>query len=309
MAWFSPDGLSLCIVTGYSARLWDARTGQSRTGPLGGGERFASDAESCAFSPDSLRVVTESRFNGLQVWDASTGRPETQIPARDAATFSPDGRRLVAASSDGTARIWDAHSGEPLTGAMGHGGRVRVAAFSSNGERLLTASLDGSARVWDAHSGKPLTERLAHAGGVWKTSFSPDYERIRTSTFRETLIWDVPAAGAGDSISMAALTEAVAGVRLNDRGALVPASARISVLDRLRRESAAAPAGDHTFLGFVRWFLADPWERLVSPFATLTLPDFIRGRLAEEGDAALDELRREFPDHPALAQAATGSGR
>ncbi len=306
---FSPDARSLCTASETIVQVWDVPTGRPRIARLGGNQAMRYPLPGlCAFSSDGERLAGLVD-DMMSVWNARTGQKTVTIQARRlvvAAKFSPDGKRIATASSDGTVRIWDAIAGFPLTEEMAHRRQVNVLAWATGGERLLTASLDGAVRMWDAHTGKPLTEPWgAPEDHPWRsTEFSPDGERVYTaSESNGTSIWDVPVASRGDSESIAALAEAVAGVRLNAAGAMVPTVGSTATLERLRRESSTAADGEHTFLGVARWFLADRWERPISPFATLTLSQLIRRCMAEKDQAALDELLHEFPGYPTFAAA------
>ncbi len=131
---FSPDGLWVVTVSANSARVWDARTGQSLTEPL----THDDLVNSARFSPDGQRIVTASRDQTARVWAVETGRPLTEPLRHNGAVsysqFSPDGLRVVTASVDGTARVWDARTGQPLAKPMAHNGRVLYAQFSPDGQ-------------------------------------------------------------------------------------------------------------------------------------------------------------------------------
>ena len=191
-AQFSPDGLK--VVTGSwekTARVWDARTGQSLIEPL----RHDSAVTSAQFSPDGRWVVTASFDRTARVWDAITGRPVTEPLQHEggiySAQFSPDGLRVVTASDDRTARVWDARTGQPVTEPLRHEGEVNSATFSPDGLRVVTTSQDRTARVWDASTGQPVTDPLRHDGDVRSAQFSPDSLRVVTaSDDRTARVWD-----------------------------------------------------------------------------------------------------------------------
>src|SRR5579864_8568625 len=95
---FSPDGQRIITISGASAKVWDARTGQMLN-VLSGHRDVVYSAE---FSPDGKRIVTGSLDFTARVWDAQTGLPITEpLEHKDrvfTAGFSPDGLRLVTAS-------------------------------------------------------------------------------------------------------------------------------------------------------------------------------------------------------------------
>jgi predicted oxidoreductase (fatty acid repression mutant protein) len=137
------------VTASWTARVWDALTGQPVTPPL----EHKLGVPHAAFSPDGRWVVTASHDETARVWDALTGEPVTPALQHYGsvvhADFSPDGRRVVTASQDRTARVWDALTGQPITPPLEHQSWVSYAAFSPDGRRVVTASQDKTARVWD----------------------------------------------------------------------------------------------------------------------------------------------------------------
>ncbi len=100
---FSPDGQAL-LAAGHSnvIHVWNWRTPKQPPASLPVG----TVAFHAQFSPDS-RVVAAASFDGVQLWEAATGRlVGTGLgPLAQAIAFSPDGRSLVGA--DGHLRLWD----------------------------------------------------------------------------------------------------------------------------------------------------------------------------------------------------------
>jgi WD40 repeat protein len=99
----------LTASSDFTARLWDARTGQLLAEPL----KLNGRVNSVQFSPDGRRVVTASGDSTVRVWDAYTGQPLSE-PLNHytwvyEAQFSPDGQRVVT-SAGRNARIWEVPS-------------------------------------------------------------------------------------------------------------------------------------------------------------------------------------------------------
>ena len=68
---------------------------------------------SVAFSPDGRHIVSGSRDDTIQVWDAQTGAQvgnplQGHTSSVSSVAFSPDGRHIVSGSRDDTIQVWDA---------------------------------------------------------------------------------------------------------------------------------------------------------------------------------------------------------
>ena len=79
---FSADGTRVVTASAdKTARVWDARTGQTVGAPL----EHANGVVSAAFSADGTRVVTASDDNTARVWDAMTGIASESVVLAEAA--------------------------------------------------------------------------------------------------------------------------------------------------------------------------------------------------------------------------------
>jgi WD40 repeat protein len=104
-----------------------------------------SSVSCVACSPDGRLIVSGSRDNTIQLWDAATGKPigsplqghPNSLYSAPVA-FSPDGRRVVSGSSDYTLRVWDVSPSAWLALACERTGQHRMLqepqAFSSEQE-------------------------------------------------------------------------------------------------------------------------------------------------------------------------------
>ena len=96
-AW-SPDGGR--AVTGGgdgTARVWDAATGESllRLGRVGWGFSRAESVDAVAYGPDGRTILTDGPSTGsgsVRLWDAATGKPLADPPARGPAGSARTGR-------------------------------------------------------------------------------------------------------------------------------------------------------------------------------------------------------------------------
>jgi WD40 repeat protein/serine/threonine protein kinase len=113
---FSPDNQRLLTCSfDFTARLWNARTGEPLSQPLPHRGRVFWGA----FSPDGQRVVTSSWDKTVRVWDGATGMPLTPPLLHKApvlcASWSTDGKRLTTLTEDDDLQVWELSTGEPLT--------------------------------------------------------------------------------------------------------------------------------------------------------------------------------------------------
>jgi hypothetical protein len=181
------------------------------------------------------------------------------------AAFSSDGNRVVTASLDRTARIWDANTGHAMTAPLKHDDPLRYACFSNDGERIVTACGNGMVRIWDAATGRPLTEWLETGGLIRKSvCFDPTGRRIAVARIDGIVrVWDVPKVPTPMPGSVLAFAEAMAGIRVTERGnvEIVPRTE----FDTLAQQARLKPA-EEFYDRVIRWFVADPAQRPSAPF-------------------------------------------
>ena len=122
-------------------------------------EGHTDTVNSCAWSPDSSKVLTASDDKTARIWDAASHQIlegqtlftlEGHTDLVMGCAWSPDGSKVLTASYDMTARLWDAATGQTLFILKGHSDTVMGCAWSPDGSKVLTGSRDKTARVWDA---------------------------------------------------------------------------------------------------------------------------------------------------------------
>ena len=158
---------------------------------------------------------------------------------------------------------------------------------------IFTASWDYTARVWDARTGQPLGEPLQHTNSVLNAQFSPDGLRVVTASADGTArVWDVPSVTPPAPDWLAGLAEGAVGKRLNERGLLeaVPADALNAVKARVSAAATKDPLS-----AWARWFLDDPGTRTISPYSSVTVPEYVRRRVAENTLESLLAVTRLNP--------------
>ena len=187
----NPQGTQLFSASqDYTARLWDATTGQELRRL-----QHENDVNAAAFSPDGKIVLTgdSSWPDTARLWDAATGQELRRLQHENwvrTVAFSPDGNTVLTGSSwHDTARLWDAATGQELR-ELRHEGYVNGAAFAPDGNTVLTGSNDKTARLWDAATGQEL-RRLRHEYSVNAVAFSPDGNTVLTGSNDKTArLWN-----------------------------------------------------------------------------------------------------------------------
>lgn len=157
----SPNG-DLCATASQdgSVRLWNARSAAPiRTWKLAGAAtsvQFSDDGRWIVFTGFDrfLRVRDLSKDDPPIVMRGHTNRVYE-------ARFSPDGLRVLSNSADGTARLWDARTGAEIA-VLRHSSWVSSAKFSDDGRRIVTTANDGLVAIWDAETGDQISALTGH---------------------------------------------------------------------------------------------------------------------------------------------------
>jgi WD40 repeat protein len=136
--------------------VWDSgyEESQLKWGPIERAdavlEGHSGAVKSCAYSPDSSRIVSGSRYEESQLKWGPIERADAVLEGHSGAVkscaYSPDGSRIVSGSDDKTVRLWDVGSGE-LRGLLCAGAKVKCCAFDPVGPRLCTGDDSGSLMI------------------------------------------------------------------------------------------------------------------------------------------------------------------
>ena len=141
-------------------------------------------------------------------------------------------------------------------------------------------------------------------GHVVSAQFSPDGRRIVTATDsfdKKARVWDVAPAPTRCPDWLLQLAEAISGKLLNKEGVLDPTRLnRVETLNQLRQKLATQPDDDWVVWG--RWLLADRTTRTISPFAKVTVPDYIERLIQEKTPRSLDEAEQLATGKPKILQ-------
>ena len=191
VAVFSPDDRRVLTASDdNSARIWDAKTGQTLHTLHG----HRSPVTYASWSIDGKKVLTASRDTTARLWDSDSGQTLAIFKGHGRsithASWSTDNKQVLTASGDRTARLWSVESGQALQVLRGHTGSVVHTSWSADGKQVLTGSEDHTARIWNAGNGQPLLTLRGHEGRVLHVSWSVDGNRVLTaSTDTTARIW------------------------------------------------------------------------------------------------------------------------
>jgi WD40 repeat protein len=311
---FSPTGRTLATAAGAKVSVWETESGR----PLATIEH-TSGVNGIQFSRDGAFLLTASQDGSARLWNVAT-RAEPVLLRHDEdvsrAVFNESGSEVISTSASGSVRVWDVRGAfdekrtQPRTSALNIESKLTIAEPSHG--RVFTGGEDGAVRTWSARSRVLIGPPFRHPGPIKTLTVSRDGSRIATvaeaSGFSEPMarIWDVPVGDAQDASTLREIAEAVAGHRLVGDGVLTD-------LPPAARPVAAPPdgwrPGDRLAEKFVRWFLADPATRPVSPLSSLTPEQYVSRLRATGSEAARAEAQRTFgwrPTPPAAAATTQG---
>jgi WD40 repeat protein/tRNA A-37 threonylcarbamoyl transferase component Bud32 len=270
---FSPDGRRLAMGTrDGSALVFDLATSQP---VLSLPTRRQVRIWAMPYSPDGERLLTTNQYGESRLWHATTGEPVGPVvrvmggsdQTIRTASFGPDGR-WAAIKIPSTVALLDGRTGIEVGRRIPAGGSL--VQFSPDGHRLGTAEPAGNAQVWDVPSGEPVTEPMRHSGGAGLPAFSPDGRFLKTEGVHVNL-WAVPPPlpeGMSPPEWLLELATLCASQVVNEAGQLVPATATVNAVDRLRHQIATLPAGA-PLADWGRWLLDDRPERPIAPGFTI----------------------------------------
>ena len=181
-----------------SARSWDATTGKNvvNYGPQRNGSVF-----SVVWSPDGKRVAVVAVGQGVQIYNAATGKLLDTYPANSQASLSPktgavmlsggSGAMATAWSPDGTlmatsffgsygnsVQVWNPSTNKLVLKYTGNADVVGSLGWSLDGKYIVSASFDGSTQVWNAATGQKIRDYESNQRQLSQAVWSPDGKTI-----------------------------------------------------------------------------------------------------------------------------------
>jgi hypothetical protein len=95
-----------------------------------------------------------------------------------------------------------------------------------------------------------------------------------------------PGTTGDPTQALAELAEAVGGYAVAQDGSAIPVEDQVARLTRLRQLTSRPHAGEPIVYQAIRWFLADPATRTISPWSTITVSQPARSSIAMTERAA-----------------------
>jgi WD40 repeat protein len=224
---FSPDGKTVCVTSGGSARWFEmpslrllreepadrlvfaqdggfamlARQGQiiRRDYPSGVETSLGSsaivDKTSAALSPDGETFVIGGEEGKVALWHTHHPGSQNMLEGHKgriiSVAFSPDGKWIASASWDSTIGLWQPN-GRNIRFLRGHNGAVWDVAFSRDGRTLASCANDGTIKLWNLASMQEAATLHGHEGQVSCLAFSPDGNLLASAGGWAVRLWHAP---------------------------------------------------------------------------------------------------------------------
>ena len=171
---FSADG-ALLVGGGDrgGVRIWNIPSGKSKL-ELKVGEPVVA----LAISPDKTLLAVARKDVASLLWDLTTGRVITDLPARFAGSlsvdFSPDGEWLASADADTDVRIYESRTGALRATANDLLLESFAVVFSADSKSIYAGGADETISVIDVAGGKVARKLPRQPNAVSQLARSPD---------------------------------------------------------------------------------------------------------------------------------------
>jgi eukaryotic-like serine/threonine-protein kinase len=215
---FAPNGSSLWIFAGSTARRWDPSRGRILGVPMA----FPDALRSVFVSPDG-RTALICRDKECRLFDLASGewigKPLEQGGATGA-HFSPDGATVLLETSAGSTRswrLWNLRRSQPVgNSSIGYEIASGNTAFSRDGT-IFASALDGVTRFLDTSTARPVGPPIPTSRTRRPLGFCRD-GRFITTEGRNLEYWDAPAPVTLDPAIVELWAEVITGQELRPDG-------------------------------------------------------------------------------------------
>ncbi|KAG2344814.1 WD40 repeat-like protein [Suillus weaverae] len=184
---WSPDGCR--IVNGSydgAVRVWDVRSGETVLGAIETGQ--GNIVWAVSYSPNGKRIATGA--DGLQVWDANTGKLLKTLGITVACLAWASGGSLLIVGSLNKIKTFNTNTWTEIAVLDGHERLVSAISLSPNERILASVSDDSTARLWNLKSNQLIGLPLHHECEVRCVSFSGKF--LATGCYDHHMYtWDV----------------------------------------------------------------------------------------------------------------------
>ena len=172
-------------------QFWEIDTGKR----LSNNTERVGELKSMEFSPDGHKLITGSRWDRVDVWDADTAELLYSMSHGDevvSISYAPDGISIASGSDDGTVRIWDANTSELRITIPDHRPtKLYSIAFSPDGN-TLTCGGENEILWWDLQQGEQINTTYIRQSDVYSIIFSADGNMLVTrDSSNKARMWDV----------------------------------------------------------------------------------------------------------------------
>lgn len=153
---------------------------------------------SCAWAPDSNRVLSACQDGRLIVWNARNGYKNHVVTLASAWVMScgyhTDGGMVASGGLDNICSLYRLGDDVKITEAeelTGHDGYISSINFIDN-NRVLTTSGDSTAILWDINSHRRLSTLEGHSMDIMSASYAEDGNTVVTASVDfTTCLWDL----------------------------------------------------------------------------------------------------------------------
>lgn len=299
---FSPDGKYMVTPTQGPAtlKIWNVEA----TAQVGEDLQHKNIITSLAFSSDGHLLITTTKDGTARIWNTRSGTPRSEfLPVGDVGNvqFSPDSSFFLV-SRLGRVSAFEVNG--TVLGSRLLIDRAYYNGISTDGNVVAT-SLGNSFYLWQPRTGEFLANPFGESRHLGSPRLRPDgrifYAVVPDLLGSSVHAWEL-AAGTGEDVeTLARLAEAAGGFRLDTDGRLVPLENWRARIDEMRNlpDDSDDPL---SAAALARWFFADRSTRTISPLSKITVPDYIRHRLARGTKEARDEVLKAYPDHPLVLE-------
>lgn len=149
---FSNDGKKIITASEYSAKIWDALSGQMLHNCKNGYDEILS----IAISPDRKKFAATSSDNNIIIWDIENGLALTKFQGHKKKVgvpiFSSKGDKLLTYSEDCTAKVWESNSGKIIFELESKMKQIEGAFFLKDDLNIITLG-KRELNLWNKNNG------------------------------------------------------------------------------------------------------------------------------------------------------------